>query len=279
MRATYRTAHHEKEPYKKPLIKKPLIKKVLMSFIGLILPGLLLGVWLLADRVNWIDPSRFPTLQGVWKMLQQMLDDGSLGEHVSASFFRLIWGFALAFSVAVPLGFSVGQIGILRRLLMPTLAFFQQIPPIAWIPFFIIWMGLGEMTKISVIAYSAFVPLFLNTVQGVQSLDPFLRETAHAFKLSGWQRVWWAHVPSAAGPLFVGVRLGLSNSWRALVGAELIVVSSGMGSLIAEGRQLFQPAKIVIGIFMIGMAGAFLDTLLRRLEKYLVPWQKTGGQL
>ncbi|MCL1918810.1 MAG: ABC transporter permease [Peptococcaceae bacterium] len=249
------------------------MKKILISLIGLILPCLLLGVWLLADRAHWIDPSLFPSPQGVWRMIREMWADGSLGRHVSASFFRLIWGFALALSVAAPLGFFVGQSKVLRRLLMPTLAFFQQIPPIAWIPFFIIWMGFDEMTKVSVIAYSAFVPLFLNTVQGVQSLDPLLQETAHAFKLSWWQRVWWAHLPSAAGPLFVGIRLGLSNSWRALVGAELIAASSGMGALIAEGRQFSQPAKIVMGIFMIGLAGALLDMLLRRLERYLVPWQ------
>ncbi|MCL1852897.1 MAG: ABC transporter permease [Peptococcaceae bacterium] len=254
------------------------MKKLLLLLIGLIIPCLLVGLWVLADHMNWLNTLMFPSPQAVWSMFVSMLADGSLGRHMSASFFRLGSGFLMALCLAIPLGFLLGQIRFLRRLLMPTLAFFQQIPPIAWIPFFILWLGFEEPAKIAVITYSAFAPIFLNTVQGVQSLDPLLRETAHSFRLSRWQMIWRVNVPSAAGPLFVGFRLGLSNSWRALVGAELIQKSSGIGGLIAEGRQYSQPDKIFLAIFIIGLAGALLDNVLRYLEKRLMPWQAAGGR-
>ena len=252
------------------------MKKIPLILIGLIIPCLLFGIWILAERMNWLDPVLFPGPLAVRDILSLMLADGSLGKNMTVSFFRLGAGFLMALGLALPLGFLLGQIRFLHRLLMPTLAFFQQIPPIAWIPFFMLWLGLGEMSKIAVITYSAFVPVFLNTVQGVQSLDPLLRETAHSFRLSPWQMIWRVHLPSAAGPLFVGVRLGLSNSWRALVGAELIAASSGIGALIMEGRQQMQPAKSILAILIIGLAGALLDTLLRFLERHLVPWQTAG---
>ena len=150
----------------------------------------------------------------------------------------------------------------------------QQIPPIAWIPIFILWLGIDEASKVAVIVYAAFFPIFLNTVQGVVSVDPKLIEVGRSFMLTPAEMTRRVYIPSAAMTIFVGLRLGLSNCWRALVGAELIAASSGLGSLIMDARNLSQPDKIFVGILTIGIAGLLIDFLLRRIENKIMPWKK-----
>ena len=150
----------------------------------------------------------------------------------------------------------------------------QHIPPIAWIPIFILWLGIDEASKVAVIVYSSFFPVFLNTAQGVSSVDPKLIEVGKAYCLKSTDMLRKIYIPSAAMSIFVGLRLGLSYSWRALVGAELIAASSGIGSLITEGRSLSQPDKIFVAILTIGIAGSILDSFLKKLEIKIMPWKK-----
>ncbi|NLP43829.1 MAG: ABC transporter permease subunit, partial [Peptococcaceae bacterium] len=110
--------------------------------------------------------------------------------------------------------------------------------------------------------------------QGVSSVDPRLIEVGRAYSLKPLEMLRKIYIPSAAMSIFVGLRLGLSYSWRALVGAELIAASSGIGSLITEGRALSQPDKIFVAILTIGIAGSILDSILKRLEIEIMPWKK-----
>jgi sulfonate transport system permease protein len=178
---------------------------------------------------------------------------------------------------AGPLGVLVGKARGFRHWVNPTLSFLQQIPPIAWIPIFILWLGIDEAPKIAVIIYAAFFPVFLNTVQGVRSVDPQLVEVGRAYMLTPLQMVCKVYIPSAGVSIFVGLRLGLSNCWRALVMAEMIAAPTGIGSLIWEGRKYLEPEKIFVAVFTIGIIGLIIDILLKRAEKRLMPWKKMYG--
>ena len=179
----------------------------------------------------------------------------------------------LALCIPLPLGFFLGLVPAVRGFLSPSLNFFQQVPAIAWIPMFILWLGIDEASKIAIIVYSAFFPIFLNTLHGIASTDPKLKEVAYTYGLSRWGLITRVYLPSAAPSVFVGMRLGLSYSWRSLVAAELLGASKGIGYLIQEGREMAQPDLMLVGVLVIGLTGLCLDFIFRHLEKRFLPWQ------
>jgi len=241
---------------------------------GAAFPFLIIVLWEIAFRLGMLNALIVPSPMAIGHTFMKMLFNGLLGKHLLASTIRLTYGFFISVLSAVPLGLLVGKAKGFRHWVNPTLSFLQQIPPIAWIPIFILWLGIDEASKVAVIIYAAFFPIFLNTVQGVTSVDPKLVEVGRAYMLSPIQMIRKVYVPSAGMSIFVGIRLGLSNCWRALVMAEMIAASTGIGSLITEGRQLSQPDKIFVSILTIGMAGLIIDTLFKKKEKKLMPWEK-----
>ena len=126
----------------------------------------------------------------------------------------------------------------------------------------------------TIIVYSAFFPIFLNTLHGIASTDPKLKEVAYTYGLSRWGLMTRIYLPSAAPAVFVGMRLGLSYSWRSLVAAELLGASKGIGYLIQEGREMAQPDLMLVGVLVIGLTGLCLDFIFRHLEKRFLPWQE-----
>lgn len=248
---------------------------------GAAFPIFVIIIWELAARNGLIDSYFLPPPSSIYHTFVSMVKSGLLAKHFLASLSRLAYGFFITVITAVPLGIIVGKARVFKHWITPTLSFLQQIPPIAWIPIFILWLGIEEASKIAVIIYASFFPVFLNTVQGVLSVDPKLKEVARSFMLSPLDMIRRVYIPSATMSIFVGLRLGLSNCWRALVGAELIAASSGIGSLIIEGRELSQPDKIFVAVFTIGIAGLLIDLLLKKTENVLMPWQKNyqvGGK-
>lgn len=248
---------------------------------GLVFPVIVIIIWELVARKALVDPYFLPSPSSISHTYIGMLSSGILQNHLFTSLQRLSSGFLIAVAVAIPMGILVGKARTFRHWVNPTLSFLQQIPPIAWIPIFILWLGIDEASKVAVIIYAAFFPIFLNTVQGVISVDPQLIEVGRSYMLTPSEMIRRVYIPSAAMNIFVGLRLGLSNCWRALVGAELIAASSGLGSLIMDARNFSQADKIFVGIFTIGLAGMLIDFLLRRMESKLMPWKKmyqAGGR-
>ncbi|HHV63794.1 MAG TPA: ABC transporter permease [Peptococcaceae bacterium] len=241
---------------------------------GIAFPLTIIIIWEFAARLGLVNQYFLPSPSKIFDTFSTMFISGELGRHLLASVKRLIYGFLITVIFAIPLGILVGKAKYFRYYVNPTLSFLQQIPPIAWIPIFILWLGIDEANKVAVIVYASFFPVFLNTVQGVNSVDPKLVEVGRAYMLTPMKMVCRIYIPSAVMSIFVGLRLGLSNCWRALVGAELIAASSGIGYLITEGRTLSQPNTIFVAIFTIGIAGSLLDLSLKRAEKKLMPWKK-----
>lgn len=244
---------------------------------GIAFPAILLISWELASRGGLINPFSLPPPSTIFSTYRTMLGNGLLEQHLYASLMRLTYGFLITVLLAVPLGILVGKARAFRDWVNPTLSFLQQIPPIAWIPIFILWLGIDEASKIAVIIYAAFFPVFLNTVQGVVSVDPKLIEVGKAYMLSTAEMIRRVYIPSAAMSIFVGLRLGLSNCWRAMVGAEMLAASKGIGSLVIEGRQLYQADKMLVAVITIGLAGMLIDIALKRIEVKLMPWKKMYG--
>jgi len=241
---------------------------------GLVLPIVVIVLWKILSGLGWLNTYLIPPPTQIWDRLLTIAENGELIKHLGASLYRVVCGFSLALCLALPLGFLLGLAPGVRDFLSPSLSFFQQIPAIAWIPMFILWLGIDEASKIAIIVYSAFFPIFLNTLHGIASTDPKLKEVAYTYGLSRWRLMTRVYLPSAAPSLFVGMRLGLSYCWRSLVAAELLGASKGIGYLIQEGREMAQPDLMLVGVLIIGLTGLSLDFIFRRLERKCLPWQK-----
>lgn len=241
---------------------------------GAVFPILIILIWQYFAISGRLNPYLLPPPTHVMRSFLDLLDNGKIGEQVLTSLYRLGLGMVITILIAVPLGLALGWFPRIEKLLTPTLTFLQQIPAIAWIPVFILWFGIGESSKIAVLIYASFFPVFINTFFGIQSLDPKLKEVSNIFCLRFKTKILRVFLPSAAPYFFVGLRLGLSNGWRALVAAEIINASRGIGYLLMEGRNLAQPEQIFISIFIIGFLGTAMDYGLRTLEKRLLPWSQ-----
>ncbi|MCO5384910.1 MAG: ABC transporter permease [Desulfosporosinus sp.] len=253
---------------------KPTYIQILTKlFQGLAIPLCIFVLWEILSSMGWLNLYLVPPPSLIWDRLLTVAGNGLLIKHIGASLYRVVCGFSLALCLALPLGFLLGLLPGVRGFLSPTLSFFQQIPAIAWIPMFILWLGIDEASKIAIIVYSAFFPIFLNTLHGIASTDSKLKEVAYTYGLSRWGLMSRVYLPSAAPSVFIGMRLGLSYCWRSLVAAELLGASKGIGYLIQEGREMAQPDLMLVGVLVIGLIGLSLDFVFRRLEIKFLPWQ------
>lgn len=250
-----------------------------LSFIWvkLAMPITIVVVWWLGSDLGFWNGYVIPSPDRVVSAMWSMALDGSLFRHALASFMRVIWGFIAASSVAVPLGFAMGLSRSLERWLQSTLDFMRHVPPLAIMPMVILWFGIGEVSKVVVVFMATFFPILLNTQSGVSGCDPKLLEVGKAFGLSRLERFNRILVPSALPSILLGMRLGLSYSWRSLIGAELIAAASGIGYVIHDAEQLSRSDVILVGVFLLGFAGSLSDRLFTLLSHRLTPWN--GGDL
>lgn len=154
------------------------------------------------------------------------------------------------------------------------LNFVRHIPPLATTPILILWFGIGEAAKLTVIVLAAFFPVFLNTVSGVTNCDPKLIEVGKVLGYRSFDRVVRIILPSAFPSILVGLRLGIGYSWGALVGAELLAAATGLGYMIIEAEQISRPDIVLVGIFTIGLMGLMIDVFFDHLSNRLMPWHR-----
>jgi sulfonate transport system permease protein len=154
-----------------------------------------------------------------------------------------------------------------------TFSAIRQIPMLAWIPLIVLWFGIGETSKIIVIVLAAFFPVLLNTMNGIKRADKRLIEVGNMYNLSKWKLFTKIYFPSALPSIFVGLKLGLGISWMAVVGAEIIASSSGIGYRMNDARSLMQPEVVFVGMIVIALIGIIMDQILTRISKKITPWE------
>lgn len=239
---------------------------------GWVLPLALLLLWLTGSQLGLWNRFLIPSPTEVLRICLRLLASGELASHVLVSLGRVGAGFVLAFCLAFPLAALLGMKREYLAWVQPTLEFIRHIPPLAAIPMLILWLGIGESPKIMVVILATFFPIFLNTLHGILQCDARLVEVGRSFQLSPWSIFRRIIFPAALPSLIVGMRLGLGYSWRAIIGAELIAASSGIGYMILDAEQLSRPDVVVLGMLIIGIVGSFVDWMFFRLAHRLAPW-------
>jgi sulfonate transport system permease protein len=241
---------------------------------GLYIPVAVFLSWAIGSHFSLWNSYIIPPPAEVAATFVQAVADGTLIRNLLISFYRVFAGFMTALLLAVPLAVLLGMNKQWSPYVHTSLEWARHIPPLATIPILILWFGIGELPKLLIVVMATFFPIFFNSLHGVGSCDIKLVEVGKSFCMNRWQIFRYIVLPSALPSVLVGMRLGLGYSWRALVGAELIAASSGIGYMILDAEQLSRPDLVIIGILTIGVMGTLIDWTFFSLAKKVVPWRE-----
>jgi NitT/TauT family transport system permease protein len=235
--------------------------------------ALVIAIWwiVVAKSDSPIFPTPWQVVTGVW----ELVEDGTLWEHIEASLLRVASGFGLAFLVAVPLGLWMGWVGGAFYTLNPLFQMLRPISPIAWIPIAILWFGVGDMSPIFLIFISSVFPMIVQTTAGVRTIDRRYLRAAANFGVSRWVLFGRVVIPAVLPEIIVGMRIGIGVAWLVVVAAEMIALRSGLGYLIMDSRNAGNRYDLVIAsMIIIGVIGMLLDGTTRLLERLkTVKWR------
>ena len=224
-----------------------------------------------------MNPVLLPTPGQVAAVLAETLRDGSLPRHVATSLGRVVVGFGIAAVAAVALGLLAAMCVPIRLLLEPVIEFVRPIPPLAFLPMFLVWFGLGEASKVAFIGYTTFFPMFVAVAAAVLRVDVALLRAAASLGASRLDLVRGVIVPAALPGIIVALRLGFALALFVIVGAEFMGADAGLGHLIMEGRTFFVPAQIVMGALVLGLLGSLVNALLLGVERRLFRWREAAA--
>lgn len=246
-------------------------------FRGLLIPLVILLAWYCASANNIFSRYLLPSPADVLEAFAEVCVSGKLAEHLLVSLQRVAAGFLLSCLLAVPSGILCGQSRRFKDFCWPLLEFLRHIPPLAAVPLIILWAGIGEASKLTIIVLAAFFPLFLNTFSGIAGCDPRLLEAGRSLGFSRSRIIRYIQVPAALESIAVGLQLSLGYSWRALIGAELIAASAGIGYMILDAEEMSRPDVVIVGMLAIGVVGSVTDYLFMLLIRVLLPWKHQGS--
>jgi sulfonate transport system permease protein len=249
------------------------------TFRRLVLPFGLLVLWQLTSAGGLYDRSQLPAPLDVLRAGGELMTTGQLWSHMLTSTIRVGQGFAWGSVLALLLGLAVGLSRYVEDVVAPTVQAFRTIPSLAWVPLLILWLGIDEASKITLVAIGVFFPVYTNLVAGIRQIDRKLVEVGIAYGLRGLALARQVLLPAALPSLFTGLRMGLAQGWLFLVAAELIAASRGLGFLLIDSQNTGRADIIVLSIVLLALLGKSSDWLLQRLELRFLRWTDTyNGQ-
>lgn len=244
---------------------------------GFVLPALLLIGWEGLSRIGFFPSNLLPTPSAVLETIWGLLLSGELLKHIVITLYRVSLGFLIGGVVATILGALTGYSRSAHQFLDPLLQSLRNIPSLAWVPLFILWMGIQEPSKIALIAVGVFFPVYLNLMSGVQSVDRKLVEVGKVYRLNSLQLIRRVFLPATLPAFVVGLRSGLGLGWMFVVAAEIMGASQGLGYLLVDGQTTGRPEVILASILLFAVFGKLTDAGLATLGKRLLYWQDSHG--
>lgn len=254
-------------------MKSKILNKV-APFIGILV---VLAAWCVACHFEIFSTYVLPTPQKVLDSFWKMLVSGEIFEDIVISFGRVLRGFCIAFLLAFVLGMFRVLVPASEKYYEHIVQFFRNVPPLSMTPLLILWCGIGETTKTVIIVLASFFPMYLNIVKGFTGCDTKLLEVGDAFGYSKMEKFTGIVLPYASADILVGMRIGMGYSWRAIIGAEMIAASTGLGHMILFAQQMSRTDKVIVGIFVIGVVGLATDKLFGMLIKWLFKGNGENG--
>jgi len=242
----------------------------LRRFLWVIPAVILLLLWWVVPPALGVPTYKAPTPASVVAVLIDMVRDGRLIDAIGASLGRLLLSAVIGTALGAAAGLAMATNTRVLRYLEPLVTFFQAVAGIAWIPIAILWFGLGSGPVIFVVTNAVFFIVLYNTLQGVQRIPPSLYDAGRVLGATRRQLLWEVSIPGAMVSVLAGTRSGLAFGWRALIGAELIVASSGIGFLSLQGARDFRGDIVIACIPVIGVIWMLMDRVLTMIERRTV---------
>ncbi|CAH1201823.1 Putative aliphatic sulfonates transport permease protein SsuC [Paenibacillus plantiphilus] len=248
-------------------------RKTTIVLLGSLIPVSLLVGWQVLGDLGYISTLLFPTPLTIAEAFGKLIESGELMEHLQISVTRAGLGFLLGGGLGLQLGVLVGLFRQTERALDPSVQMLRMIPHLAVAPLFILWFGIGEESKVLLIAKGAFFPLYINTFLGIRNVDNKLFEVARVLQFSRFKQVIRLALPASMPNILLGLRLSLAVSWLGLVVAELMASTSGIGYLMSDARQFNKTAVVFVGIIVFAAVGKLIDSFVKLLEHRLIKWR------
>lgn len=259
----------------KKIENRNTFKLRLLTVITIIL---FFGIWQFVVDQGIVDSRTLPSPVKIYetflnKLTKKAPDGNLLSVNILASLQVSLCGFLSAVIIGVPLGLLMGWYKTLDKILTPIFEIIRPIPPIAWIPIVVVWMGVGLSAKVLIIFFSAFVPCVINSYTGIQLTNKTFINVSQTFGANNFTTFIRVGIPSSLPMVMTGIKIALGNSWSTLVAAEMLAASAGLGFMIQMGRQFARADVVVLGMVLIGVLGAILSFIFSSLEKYLLRWK------
>ncbi len=251
---------------------KWLKNKRVQQLIPWAVPILLIVLWQFFVQVGWLSTRVLPAPTGVVQAGIQLAKSGELLRHIGVSTWRAFLGFAIGGGIGLVLGLLNGIFPISEKLLDTSIQMIRNVPHLALIPLVILWFGIGEESKLFLVALGVMFPIYLNTYHGIRTVDPGLIEMGKVYGLKQAALFWQIILPGALPSILVGVRYALGIMWLTLIVAETIAADSGIGYMAMNAREFMQTDVVVLSILIYALLGKLADMAARVLEEKWLAW-------
>lgn len=238
---------------------------------------LILLVWFVVTNFGIANSKMVATPQAVWNAFIDIIQNGyknySLLQHLGASMERLFISFFFAALIAVPFGLASGYNSKIRAIFEPIIEFYRPLPPLAYYTLLVLWLGIGNESKITLLFLACFAPIYISCVSAVLKIKEDYINSAYTVGASKYQIFIHVILPSCLPDIFVGIRTAVGVAYTTLVAAEMVAAKSGLGWMVLDASNYLRSDIIFVGIIIMGITGILLDQFLRILEKKIVPWK------
>jgi len=248
-------------------------EKYSLFTISLISIVVFVGVWELATRFGLIDPIFLPSPSSVFERAMRTLENGTLVDNVLASTRRVMVGFLMSVVVSIPLGLVLGTSRRACAVFDPIISLLRPLPSMSWIPLSLLWFGITETQKYSIVFMGTIAPALLYVIEATRNVDKVLILAACNMGASRIQVMWYVILPASLSQIIVGFKIILGLAWTCVISAELIAAKEGLGFMIMNGKEFFQTDTVVLGMVMISLTVLVFDAVLRRIEKRVLAWK------
>ena len=240
----------------------------------------IIAIWAIVTQFNIVDSALLPSPYQVIVSFIDILKNGyasiSLGEHLGSSFYRLFVSLFFAILLGVPTGLLSGLIPQVRGVVDSVVQFIRPLPPLAYYTLLILWLGIGNESKIALLFLAGFAPIYLACVDAIKTIDPSYVLQARSLGASRWQNFWHVVFPTCLPNIFTGIRTSAGFTYTTLVSAEMVAANKGIGWMVIDASRYLLTDVMFVGIILMGITGLALDAILRLIEKRVVFWQQKG---
>ncbi|TCT05011.1 ABC transporter permease [Aquabacter spiritensis] len=246
------------------------------ALTGLTVAGLFLA-WLLSTHYGLVNPLFLPSPAAVWTAFVRTATEGYQGsllhEHLLASLGRVLTGYVLACAIGIPLGIVMGLSRDVKAVFDPVIEFYRPLPPLALYTLIVMWLGIGDTSKVALLFLAALPPLTISSMQAAAGVDPRFVKAARSLGAGKAQLFRHVFLPACLPGICTGMRISLGFTYTVLVAAEIVAATAGLGWMIWDASKFLISDVVIMGLFVLALTGVALDFAIRRCERALTPWR------